>query len=282
MQGRTKLNVNDILARKGKERISVLTAYEYSTARICDSVGIDILLVGDSAGMVVLGYTSTMPVSMQEMMMFCGAVARGTKRAMIVGDMPFGSYQVDPRAAVENAIQLIKAGCDAVKLEGSSEIIDAIKAIVDAGIPVMGHIGLRPQTSSLWEGYKLQGRTKEGAIKMIEDAIVLEKAGVFSIVLEMVASEVVDAVTKSVSIPTIGIGSGPSCDGQVLVLHDMLGIYQDIRPRFVKRYAELNKAIFEAVSNYNRDIKAGTFPEESNTFHMDAKELDKWKNERRI
>jgi 3-methyl-2-oxobutanoate hydroxymethyltransferase len=282
LQGRTKLNVNDILAKKGKERISVLTAYDYSTARICDSTGIDILLVGDSAGMVVLGYTSTMPVSMQEMMIFCGAVARGTKRAMIVGDMPFGSYQVCPSAAVENAIRLIKTGCDAVKLEGSSEIIDAIKAIVDAGIPVMGHIGLRPQTSSLWEGYKLQGRTKEGAIKMIEDAIVLEKAGVFSIVLEMIASEVVDAITKSVSIPTIGIGSGPSCDGQVLVLHDMLGIYQDIRPRFVKRYAELNKTIFEAVSSYNRDIKAGTFPEESNTFHMDAKELDKWKNERRV
>jgi 3-methyl-2-oxobutanoate hydroxymethyltransferase len=215
------------------------------------------------------------------MLIFCGAVARGAKRAMIVGDMPFGSYQVGPGAAVENAIQLIKAGCDAVKLEGGSEIIDAIKAIVDAGIPVMGHIGLRPQTSSLWEGYKLQGRTKEGAIKMIEDANVLEKAGVFSIVLEMVASEVVDAITKSVSIPTIGIGSGPSCDGQVLVLHDMLGIYQDIRPRFVKRYAELNKAIFEAVSSYNLDIKAGMFPEESNTFHMDAKELDKWKNERR-
>jgi 3-methyl-2-oxobutanoate hydroxymethyltransferase len=281
LQGRTKLNVNDILAKKGKERVSVLTAYEYSTARICDSAGIDILLVGDSAGMVVLGYTSTMPVSMQEMLIFCGAVARGAKRAMIVGDMPFGSYQVGPGAAVENAIQLIKAGCDAVKLEGGSEIIDAIKAIVDAGIPVMGHIGLRPQTSSLWEGYKLQGRTKEGAIKMIEDANVLEKAGVFSIVLEMVASEVVDAITKSVSIPTIGIGSGPSCDGQVLVLHDMLGIYQDIRPRFVKRYAELNKAIFEAVSSYNLDIKAGKFPEESNTFHMDAKELDKWKNERR-
>lgn len=281
MQSRTKLNVNDILAKKGKERISVLTAYEYSTARICDSAGIDILLVGDSAGMVVLGYTSTMPVSMQDMMIFCGAVARGAKRAMIVGDMPFGSYQVGPGVAVENSVQLIKAGCDAVKLEGSSEIIDTIKAIVDAGIPVMGHIGLRPQTSSLWEGYKLQGRTKEGAIKLIEEASVLEKAGVFSIVLEMVASEVVDAITKSVSIPTIGIGSGPSCDGQVLVLHDMLGIYQDIRPRFVKRYAELNKAIFDAVSNYNRDIKAGTFPEESNTFHMDAKELDKWKNERR-
>jgi 3-methyl-2-oxobutanoate hydroxymethyltransferase len=282
LQGRTKLNVGDILAKKGKEKISVLTAYEYSTARICDSAGIDILLVGDSAGMVVLGYASTVPVGMQEMMIFCGAVARGTKRAMIVGDMPFGSYQVDPSVAVENAIQLIKAGCDAVKLEGSSEIIHTIKAIVDAGIPVMGHIGLRPQTSSLWEGYKLQGRTKEGAIKLIEDANVLERAGVFSIVLEMVASEVVDEITKSVSIPTIGIGSGASCDGQVLVLHDMLGIYQDIRPRFVKRYAELSKEIFDAVSSYNHDIKTGIFPEESNTFHMDAKELDKWKNERRV
>ena len=176
MHGRTKLNVNDILSKKGKEKISVLTAYEYSTARICDRADIDVLLVGDSAGMVVLGYASTMPVSMQEMRIFCGAVARGTKRAMIVGDMPFGSYQVGPSVAVENAVQLIKAGCDAVKLEGGSEIIDTIKAIVVAGIPVMGHIGLRPQTSSLWEGYKLQGRTKEGAIKLIEDASVLEKA----------------------------------------------------------------------------------------------------------
>ena len=282
MQSRTKLNVNDILSKKGKEKISVLTAYEYSTARICDKADIDILLVGDSAGMVVLGYASTMPVSMQEMMIFCGAVARGTKRAMIVGDMPFGSYQVGPSVAVENAVQLIKAGCDAVKLEGSSEIVDTIDAIVNAGIPVMGHIGLRPQTSSLWEGYKLQGRTKEGAIKLIEDANVLENAGVFSIVLEMVASEVADAITKRLSIPTIGIGSGSSCDGQVLVLHDMLGIYEDIRPRFVKRYAELSKEIFDAVSSYNHDIKAGTFPEESNTFHMDTKELNKWKNESRI
>jgi 3-methyl-2-oxobutanoate hydroxymethyltransferase len=282
LQSKTKLNVNDILSRKGKEKISVLTAYEYSTARICDKADIDILLVGDSAGMVVLGYTSTVPVSMQEMRIFCGAVARGTKRAMIVGDMPFGSYQVGPSVAVENAVQLIKAGCDAVKLEGSSEILDIIEAIVDAGIPVMGHIGLRPQTSSLWEGYKLQGRTKEGAIKLIEEANVLEKAGVFSVVLEMVASEVADEITKSLSIPTVGIGSGPSCDGQVLVLHDMLGIYEDIRPRFVKRYAQLSKEIFDAVSSYNHDIKAGTFPEESNTFHMDTKELDKWKNEKRI
>ncbi|MDP8886729.1 MAG: 3-methyl-2-oxobutanoate hydroxymethyltransferase [Thermoproteota archaeon] len=282
MQGRTKLNVNDIISKKGKEKISVITAYEYSTAKICDSAGIDILLVGDSAAMVVLGYSSTVPVGMQEMTIFCGAVARGTKRAIVVGDMPFGSYQVGPGMAVENAIQMIKAGCDAVKLEGSSEIVDTIRAIIDAGIPVMGHIGLRPQTSALWEGYKLQGRTKEGANKLIEDAIKLEKAGVFSMVLEMVTSEVGDAITRRVSVPTIGIGSGPNCDGQVLVLHDMLGIYQDIRPKFVKRYSELNKEIFDAISSYNHEVKTGMFPEESNTFHMDAKELDKWKNERRI
>jgi 3-methyl-2-oxobutanoate hydroxymethyltransferase len=282
LQGRTKLNVNDIISKKGKEKISVITAYEYSTAKICDSAGIDILLVGDSAAMVVLGYSSTVPVGMQEMMIFCGAVARGTKRAIVVGDMPFGSYQLGPSMAVENAIQMIKAGCDAVKLEGSSEIVDTIRAIIDAGIPVMGHIGLRPQTSALWEGYKLQGRTKEGANKLIEDAIKLEKAGVFSIVLEMVTSEVGDAITRKVSVPTIGIGSGPNCDGQVLVLHDMLGLYQDIRPKFVKRYSELNKEIFDAVSSYNHEVKTGRFPEESNTFHMDARELDKWKNERRI
>jgi 3-methyl-2-oxobutanoate hydroxymethyltransferase len=215
------------------------------------------------------------------MIMFCGAVARGTKRAMIVGDMPFGSYQPNASTAVENAVQLIKAGCDAVKLEGSSEIIDTVKAIVDAGIPVMGHIGLKPQTSSLWEGYKLQGRTKESAMKLVEDAEALEKAGVFSIVLEMVASEAADAITKAVSVPTIGIGAGAGCDGQVLVLHDMLGIYEDIRPRFVKRYAELSKSISDAVAGYAREVKAGRFPGESNSFHMSPEELEKFRKARK-
>jgi 3-methyl-2-oxobutanoate hydroxymethyltransferase len=281
MQARKKVSVNDVIAMKGTEKISVLTAYDYSTSLICDRAGVDILLVGDSAGMVVLGYQSTVPIDMPEMIMFCGAVAKGAKRAMIVGDMPFGSYQPNASVAVENAVQLIKAGCDAVKLEGGSEIIGTIKAIVDAGIPVMGHIGLKPQTSSLWEGYKLQGRTKESAMKLIEDAKALEKAGVFSIVLEMVASEVADAITKGVSVPTIGIGSGAGCDGQVLVLHDMLGIYEDIRPRFVKRYAELSKSIFDAVASYARDVKSGGFPEESNTFHMGPEELDKFRKARK-
>jgi 3-methyl-2-oxobutanoate hydroxymethyltransferase len=231
--------------------------------------------------MVVLGYSSTVPVGMEEMTMFCGAVARGTKHAMIVGDMPFGSYQPNASTAVENAVQLIKAGCDAVKLEGGSEIVGTIKAIVDAGIPVMGHIGLKPQTSSLWEGYKLQGKTNESAMKLVEDAKALEKAGVFSIVLEMVASEVADAITRTISVPTIGIGSGSGCDGQVLVLHDMLGLYEDIRPKFVKRYAELSKSVFDAIASYTREVKAGSFPGESNTFHMAPEELDKFKKARK-
>jgi 3-methyl-2-oxobutanoate hydroxymethyltransferase len=277
MQAKKKVSVNDIIAMKGAEKISVLTAYDYSTSLICDRAGVDVLLVGDSAGMVVLGYSSTVPVGMPEMIMFCGAVARGAKRAMIVGDMPFGSYQPNATVAVENAVQLIKAGCDAVKLEGGSEIIGTIKTIVDAGIPVMGHIGLKPQTSPLWEGYKLQGRTGESAMKLIGDAKALEKAGVFSIVLEMVASEVADAITRGVSVPTIGIGSGAGCDGQVLVLHDLLGIYEDIRPRFVKRYAELSKSIFDAVSSYTREVKTGRFPEESNTFYMNPEELDRFR-----
>lgn len=273
MQVKKKVSVNDILAAKGREKIAVLTAYDYSTALICDRAGVDILLVGDSAGMVVLGYTSTVPVGMLEMLMLCRAVAKGAKRAMIVGDMPFGSYQPSPSVAVENAVQLIKAGCHAVKLEGGSEIIGTIKAIVDAGIPVMGHIGLKPQTSSLWEGYRLQGRTKESAMKLIVDAKALEKAGVCSIVLEMVASEVASEITQSLSVPTIGIGSGAGCDGQVLVLHDMLGIYEDIKPKFVKRYAELSKSILDAISHYTNDVKAGKFPEEPNTFHMSPEEL---------
>jgi 3-methyl-2-oxobutanoate hydroxymethyltransferase len=281
MQAKKKVSVNDIVAMKGAEKISVLTAYDYSTSLICDRAGVDVLLVGDSAGMVVLGYQSTVPVGMPEMAMFCGAVARGARRAMIVGDMPFGSYQPNASMAVENAVQLIKVGCDAVKLEGGSEIIGTIKAIVDAGIPVMGHIGLKPQTSSLWEGYRMQGKTTKSAMKLIEDARALEKAGVFSIVLEMVASEVADAITKGVSVPTIGIGSGSGCDGQVLVLHDMLGIYEDIRPKFVKRYAELSKTIFDAVSSYTRDIKAGSFPGEPNTFHMDQEELDRFRKARK-
>jgi 3-methyl-2-oxobutanoate hydroxymethyltransferase len=275
VQVKKKVSVSDLASMKGKDRITVLTAYDYSTSLICDRAGVDVILVGDSAGMVVLGYPSTVPVNMPEMLLFCGAVSRGAKRAMIVGDMPFGSYQPSTEMAIGNAVQFIKGGCDAVKLEGGAEIADKVKAIVDAGVPVMGHIGLKPQTTSLWEGYRLQGRTAESARRLIADAQALERAGVFSIVLEMVASEVAEMITKKVAIPTIGIGSGPGCDGQVLVLHDLLGIYEDIKPKFVRRYAELAKPILDAVSTYTEDVKAGKFPGEQNTFHMNPEELEK-------
>lgn len=270
MQARKKLSVTDVIAAKNREKLAVLTAYDYSTATICDRAGIDILLVGDSASMVVLGHASTIPIGMHEMLVFCGAVSKGAKRAMVVGDMPFGSYQPGKSAAIDNAVKLVKAGCDAVKLEGGEEIADTVKGLVESGIPVMGHIGLRPQTSFLWEGYKVQGRTAGSAKKLIQDAKALQAAGAFSIVLEMVASEAAGEVTKSLNIPTVGIGSGTQCDGQVLVLHDMLGIYEDIKPKFVKRYAELSGVISDAVSQYTSDVKSAKFPEESNIFHMDS------------
>jgi 3-methyl-2-oxobutanoate hydroxymethyltransferase len=272
---RKKLSVNDIMGMKRRnEKISVLTAYDYSTASICDKASIDIVLVGDSAGMIMLGYPNTIPVSMEEMLLFCKGVSRGTKRAMIIADMPFGSYQYNISGAIENAIKFIKSGCDAIKLEGGFEVIDKIKGIVNAGVPVMGHIGLKPQTSVLWEGYRLQGKTKDLALNLIADAKALERAGVFSIVLEMVASEVAEIISKNVSIPVIGIGAGCGCDGQVLVLHDMLGIYEDVKPKFVKRYAEFSKLIFEAILRYTNDVKSSRFPEEQNIFHMDPNELN--------
>jgi 3-methyl-2-oxobutanoate hydroxymethyltransferase len=268
-----KNSVYDILTLKKKgEKIAVLTAYDYSTSLICDKAGVDILLVGDSAGMVMLGYKSTMPVGIGEMLVFCKGVATGTRRAMVVADLPFGSYQPSTAAAIKNAIRFIKVGCDAVKLEGGVDLVDTIKALVSVGIPVMGHIGLKPQTSSLWEGYKVQGKTKDSSVKLIAEARALEQAGVFSIVLEMVASEVARIISKNLSVPVIGIGSGSGCDGQVLVLHDMLGIYEDIRPKFVKRYADLSNSIFQAVSSYRSDVKSAKFPEEQNFFHMNSNE----------
>ena len=271
---RKKVSVDDIISMKHrKEKISALTTYDYSTALICDRAGIDILLVGDSAGMVMLGYSNTTPVNMEEMLLFCKGVSQATKRAMIVADMPFGSYQSNASDAIKNAIQFIKAGCDAVKLEGGIETVEIIKAIVNVGIPVMGHIGLKPQTSTLWEGYKLQGKTKNSALKIISDARSLQKAGVFSIVMELVTSEVTEVVSQDVSIPIIGIGSGSGCDGQVLVLHDMLGIYEDIKPKFVKRYAEFSKLILDTISRYRSDVKSNKFPEEQNMFHMNSEEF---------
>ena len=270
-----KLTVEDIASMKRKqEKICVLTSYDYCFASICDSEGIDILLVGDSGGMVMLGYESTIPVSMQEMMVFSKAVAKATKRALVVGDMPFGSYQISVQNAIKNSISLIKSGCDAVKLEGGIEIVDTVKAMTSVGVPVMGHIGLKPQTAKLWEGYRIQGKTAESALKLISDANALEQAGVFGLVLEMVTEEVAEIITRNLSIPTIGIGSGSSCDGQVLVLHDMLGIYKKINPKFVKHYAELSGTISNAVTRYIQEVKSSVFPATVHSFHMDRSNFD--------
>ena len=274
-----KLTVHDILLKKSSnEKLTVLTAYDYPMAFLCDNAGIDIILVGDSAGMVVLGYRSTIPVRMDEMLLFVGAVGRATSHSLITADMPFGSYQTSINIALDNAIKLIKAGSDAVKLEGGSEIFGTVKALVDSGIPVMGHVGLKPQTSVLWDGYRTQGSTVAAARKIISDAKSLEQAGAFSIVLEMVTDEVTEIVSKSTAVPIIGIGSGTNCDGQVLVLHDILGLYRQIKPRFVKRYLDLSEQIQEALSNYINDVRSGVFPSKENIFHMSEDEYSKLKD----
>ena len=272
--GTKKLVVNDIVSMKNKEKISVITSYDYWSAKICDKIGVDIILVGDSGGMVMLGYNSTVPVNMKEMLIFSKAVSLGTKRSLIVSDMPFGSYQVGIKHAVRNAIRFIKTGSDAVKLEGGIEIIDRIKAIKEVGIPVMGHIGLKPQTTKLWEGYRVQGNTAIGGSQLLKEAIELEKAGVFAIVLEMVTSEVADLISRNVKIPTIGIGSGPHCDGQVLVLHDMLNLYDNLKPRFVKTYTNLSETILNAIHNYITDVKTGKFPEDRHSYKIEDKEFE--------
>jgi 3-methyl-2-oxobutanoate hydroxymethyltransferase len=274
-----KLTVHDILLKKSSnEKLTVLTAYDYPMAFLCDNAGIDIILVGDSAGMVVLGYPTTIPVRMDEMLLFVGAVGRATNHSLITADMPFGSYQTSINIALDNAIKLIKAGSDAVKLEGGSEISGTVKALVDSGIPVMGHVGLKPQTSVLWDGYRTQGSTMAAARKIISDAKSLEQAGAFSIVLEMVTDEVTEIVSESTAVPIIGIGSGTNCDGQVLVLHDILGLYQQIKPRFVKRYLDLSEQIHEALSNYINDVRSGVFPSKENIFHMSEDEYSKLKD----
>jgi 3-methyl-2-oxobutanoate hydroxymethyltransferase len=227
----------------------------------------------------MLGYENTIPVTMEQMELFTEAVSRARQNALIVGDLPFMSYQANISDAITNSGRLIKAGADAVKLEGGQEMVITIKAIVETGIPVMGHIGLQPQTTMLSQGYRVQGRTKDAAIKLIEDAKALERAGVFSIALEMVSHEVAKIISESISIPTIGIGSGKNCDGQVLVIHDMLGMYDKLKPKFVKRYLSLSKDITKAVESYRKDVESGRFPTKENWFSMDASELEKLRDE---
>ncbi len=268
--------VKDIInQKKENKKISVITSYDYTLASLSDRAGIDVLLVGDSAGMVMLGYENTIPVTMDQMCLFTSAVSRARKNALIVADLPFMTYQSSTQDAIENAGKLIKAGADAVKLEGGKPMVKTIQALVEIGIPIMGHIGLQPQTTMLTEGYKVQGRTLESALKLIEDAKELEKAGVFSIVLEMVSNEVSEIITQNANVPTIGIGAGVNCDGQVLVIQDLLGMYDKIHPKFVKKYLNLSEDIVKALENYKQEVTMGQFPSRDNWFTMEEFELEK-------
>lgn len=265
-----KLTIQDIISmKKNGERISMLTAYDASFAGLIDAAGIDMVLVGDSLGMVLLGYNSTIPVTMEEMLHHCRAAGRGVKRAVLVGDMPFMSYQVSQNEAISNAGRFLKeAGCDAVKLEGGTEMCDTVKAIVQAGIPLMGHIGLTPQTASQLGGYRVQGRDADSARRLLQSARDLEAADVFAIVLECIPAQLSEAITRMVSIPTIGIGAGKHCDGQVLVTHDMVGMFEKFNPSFVKQFAKLAPQIKDAVADYNKEVKNGSFPAEEHSFNM--------------
>ncbi len=249
------------------KKITALTAYDYPFAKILDEAGIDIILVGDSLGNVVLGYENTLPVTMDEMIHHTRAVGRGVKKALLVGDMPFGSYQESLSECLRNATRFIKeAGVKAVKLEGGRIISEKIKALVDAGIPVMGHVGLTPQSVHRFGGYKIQGRGQKAAKEILEDAEFVEKAGAFSIVLEGIPYTLGKQITGRLSIPTIGIGAGPYCDGQVLVLHDLLGLSGDFKPKFVRSYANVGEDVLKAVKKYKKDIQQGKFPSMKESF----------------
>ena len=266
-----KRTIQDIIMMKQNgEKISMLTAYDASFADLLDSSGIDMILVGDSLGMVLLGYESTIPVTMEEMLHHCRAARKGVQRAILIGDMPFMSYQVSESEAISNAGRFLKeAGCDAIKLEGGTEVCDTVKAIVRAGVPVMGHIGLTPQTASQLGGYKVQGKDAESARRLLESARALELAGAFSLVLECIPAQLAQVISAAVSIPTIGIGAGQFCDGQVLVTHDMVGMFEKFVPSFVKKYVNLAPQIKEAVAAYNLEVKSGDFPNEEQSFSME-------------
>ncbi|VUZ26323.1 3-methyl-2-oxobutanoate hydroxymethyltransferase [Acetobacterium wieringae] len=268
---KNKFTVSSFLqAKANKEKITMLTAYDYSMAKIVNDAGIDSILVGDSLGMVVQGYESTLEVTMDDMVYHCRAVARGAENALIVGDMPFLSYHISVEEAVRNAGRLIQEGkAHAVKLEGGVDQVDTVTAIVKAQIPVMGHIGLTPQSVNLFGGFKVQGKDTAQAQKVIDDALALEAAGVFAIVLEGIPEKLATLITQKISVPTIGIGAGRYCDGQVLVIHDLLGMYSGQSPKFSKRYAALNETIKDSVATYITEVKSVKFPEEKHTFSID-------------
>jgi len=273
---RKKIVIPDFLKMKQEGRkITMLTAYDFPTACIIDNAGIDMILVGDSVGNVVLGYDSTIPVTMDEMIHHAKAVKRGTKYAFLVGDMPFMSFNVSVQETILNAGRFVKeAGADAVKMEGgNAEVIKMVKATISAGIPVMGHLGLTPQTATMLGGLKVQGRSAGLAQKILKQAADLEQAGCFSIVLECVPDKLAERITKQLTIPTIGIGAGSECDGQVLVTHDMLGLYVRFLPKFVKQYVNLSTQMSKALDSYIQEVREGKFPAIEHTFTMDKKEL---------
>ncbi len=270
--------ITTLAFRQKKERgepIAVLTGYDYPTALALDQAGIDAILVGDSLGMVILGYENTLPVTMDEMLHHCRAVARGSRAALLIGDMPFMSYQVSTEEAIRNAGRFLQqGGMEAVKLEGGRERLDAIRAILGAGIPVMGHLGLTPQSVNLLGGFRPQGRTAVTAERLLEDALLLEEAGCFSLVLESVPARLAEIVSKRLAIPTIGIGAGTGCDGQVLVTHDLLGLFDRFTPKFVRKYADLHTEMQSAFTAYIADVQGRTFPAQEHTVEMPDEEWE--------
>ncbi len=271
-----RVSINAIKEMKGKkEKIVMLTSYDYSTAKLVDEAGIPLILVGDSLGMVILGYDSTIPVTMDVMIHHTKAVVRGTKQAMVIGDMPFMTYQISTEETLRNAARFMQeGGAQAVKLEGGVTVADTVKRIVDCGIPVMGHIGLTPQSVHQFGGHKVQGKTPEAAERLLQDARALEQAGAFAVVLELVPAPLSKLITQKIGIPTIGIGAGPDCDGQVQVISDLLGLFSDFVPKHAKQYAKLAGSIKTALASYIEEVKAGKFPTAENSSTMDENLLE--------
>jgi 3-methyl-2-oxobutanoate hydroxymethyltransferase len=270
-----KLALPELAAMKRRgDRIVMVTAYDAPGARFAEDAGVDLILVGDTAAMVVLGHESTVPVTVDEMLFLTRSVTRSARHPIVVGDLPFGSYQVSDEQAVETAIRFVKeGGADVVKLEGAGRSVSRVRAIVDSGIPVMGHVGLTPQSATKFGGFRTQGKTADAALRLVEDARALEDAGCFALVLEAVPAAVAAHITETVAIPTIGIGAGVGCDGQVLVYHDLLGLSEGHLPRYLKRYANLSGEIRDALAAYASEVRSGTFPDDEHSYSMEPEEL---------
>jgi len=273
-----KLTIPDLLAQVDKKiPLSMITCYDYPTARIIDRAGVDIVLVGDSVAMTVLGYPNTLPATMDMMIVFARAVAKGCERAFVIGDMPYMSYQVSVSEAIRNAGRFMaEAGVDGVKLEGGRNMVEAVRGIVKAGIPVMGHLGLTPQSASMIGGYKVQGRSSEAAIALLEDALALQEAGVFAILLELVPARIAETITAKLSVPTISIGSGAGCSGQCQIYHDVVGMFEAFTPRHAKRYAEIGAQLSQALGQFVKEIQERVYPGPEHSFKLEREALEKF------